>query len=129
MLFGQSFKNTIKNRTASKLAVVLDLSHVARNYLVISLSKEERDAPNTCKRHRGVDNTRQKCGRATANPRYYVKLKKSDRTPVERANDSQNQRKFINNHKNLQYKYINIFNAENSARPYFLQKNKKYPHF
>lgn len=54
---------------------------------LIRLSEEKGDTPDTGKSHHGVDDARKKSCGAAADPGYDIKLKKSDRAPVERAND------------------------------------------
>ena len=64
-----------------------------------SRTEKERDAPNAGKGNQGVDDTAYKSILTAAKPCYYVELKKTDASPVECADDGENKRNSIQDHK------------------------------
>ena len=56
-----------------------------------SRAEEERDAPNACEGDDGVDDTADEGILTAAEPRNYVKLEKTDASPVERSDDSKDE--------------------------------------
>ena len=66
---------------------------VSLRFLVLDLvkglasAKQQRDAPNTGKTYKSVDDAGEQRGLSTADPGNDVELEKSDATPVERADD------------------------------------------
>ena len=58
---------------------------------MLSLPEKKGDAPNACKRYRRVYYTADKRILTAAEPRNYVKLEKTDATPVERSDDGEDE--------------------------------------
>ena len=56
-----------------------------------SRTEEERDAPNTRKGDNGVDDAADESILTAAEPRNYVKLEKTDATPVEGSDDGEDE--------------------------------------
>ncbi len=76
------------------------LSHISiRNNLVVGFTEKKRDTPNARKGDQGIDNARDERVGAAAYPRDDIELKETYATPVKRADNGEDQRNFINNHK------------------------------
>ena len=64
-------------------------------------SEEQRDAPDTCKSDYGIDYSADDASLSSADPRDYIKLEKTDATPVKRADYGEDERYFVHNHMNF----------------------------
>ena len=58
-------------------------------------TEEQRDAPDARQTHRGIDDTREQGRRSTADPCNDIELEQTDAAPVERADDTDDQRNTI----------------------------------
>lgn len=63
-----------------------------------SCAENQRYAPNTRQRYHGINNTASKCGLSTEEPCDKIKLEQSDASPVQRADDRNNQGNSVHNH-------------------------------
>ena len=56
-----------------------------------ALAEQQRDAPQTCQADDGVDDPADNAAGAAEQPGNKVKLKNANKTPVQRADDGQDQ--------------------------------------
>ena len=72
---------------------------------VIAGAEEERDAPCTRQSDHGIDDTGGHGRGPAAHPRNQIELEQTDATPVERADDGNDQRNAIHDHhmRNLSF--------------------------
>jgi hypothetical protein len=66
--------------------------------VAVSGTEDQRDAPNARQTNHRVDDAAEQRGRSAADPRYQVKLEKPDASPVQRADNGQNERNSIHDH-------------------------------
>ena len=66
----------------------------------------QRDTPNACQRNDGIDDTAEQRGLSTADPSHDVELEQTDATPVQSAQDGENQRNAIHNHSKTQTPFL-----------------------
>lgn len=78
-------------------------------------AEDQRDTPNACQRNDGVDDTAEQRGLPAADPSHNVKLEQTDATPVQSAEDGQNQRNAIHNHS----KTLTPFQAVSILKKHF----------
>ena len=69
----------------------------------LSCSEEKTYTPNTRQRHYGVDDSADKGILSAAEPRHYVKLEKSDASPVECTHDGEFKGDPIHYHKKSRF--------------------------
>lgn len=54
-----------------------------------AISEQQRDAPQGAKPYHGIDDAADKCALSAEDPCHDIKLKQSDATPVDAADDQQ----------------------------------------
>ena len=79
----------ICNTQTSGLCFLLTVAAFANS------SKEQADAPKTCKADNGIDDTADDSIAATKEPCYQVKTENAHKAPVKRTDDGKNKRKSI----------------------------------
>lgn len=72
----------------------------------LGISEKERDCPDTCKRYQRINNTAEETCLTAKKGRYNVVLKKTDASPVERANDYQSK------YDSIHHNNISILNCQ-----------------
>ena len=65
---------------------------------VLGVPEEQRDAPQTCQPHKGIDDPGENGHLAAKEKGNGVKAEQPYAAPVQRADDHQNQRNFVNDH-------------------------------
>lgn len=66
--------------------------------LIAVVTEKQRNAPEPCQRYHNVDDSGKNGTLTAAYPGYKVKGKQADGTPVESADDGDQQRNFIHDH-------------------------------
>ena len=73
--------------------------------VVIAGAEEEGDAPDTGQSDHGIDDARRHGGGSAADPGDQIELEQTDATPVQRADDGNNERDAIQNHHKRTYPF------------------------